>query len=82
MKDVFVSDTMRARIEKLDKALRDAGFLSPLAPPLSECDEFVRLLVRARGEDYNAGTSGRAISTQMPAIPHPVLPRKPEEGDK
>jgi hypothetical protein len=75
-KDIFLSETMALRIQKLDKALRDAGFLSPIAPPISECDDFVRIIVRSRGEDYQAGMSGRTLSTQMAAVQpaHPAHP--------
>lgn len=81
-KDIFISDTMRVRIEALDKALRDAGFLSPLAPPIIECDELVRLMVRSRGEDYQAGMTGRSISTQIPVVhplPQAVTPKKDDK---
>ena len=68
VKDLFISDTMRERLDAMDKALRKSGFLAPSAPHLTDCEPFVRLVIHARGEDYHAGAVNRTISTQTQTI--------------
>lgn len=79
---VHLSETMRTRVRLLDEALRKAGFLHFSAPPILECPEFVRLIVHARGDDYQAGVLGRTPSTQMLAVKVPPVAVVPPPGEK
>ena len=77
---VHLSETMVQRIKKFDEALRKGGFLHFSAPSVLECPEFIKLIVYARGEDYQAGAKGRVPSTQMLAVRIlPVIPTPPDE---
>ena len=74
----FLSATMILRLQQMDNALRAAGFLAPSSPLLTECEEFVYIVIHARGEDYQGGASGRTVSTQMPKVTIPQNIKKDE----
>jgi len=81
-RDGFLSATMILRLQQMDNALRVAGFLAPDAPLISECEDFIRLVIQARGEDYQGGASGRTVSTQMPVVNIPTNIVKKGEDPK
>lgn len=70
-----LSATLALRLRALDVLLRKLGLLRHEAIELWRVTEVVRLLTSWRAEDYGDGRTGRALSTQMPAIKPPAADR-------